>query len=196
MDFLRAPLQYDDTQEFSGTRSKAMREVLNKIRQVAGTRTTVLLTGETGTGKSLIAKLIHDNSNRQDGPFISVHCGAIPDTLVESELFGHEKGSFTGAVRRKLGKFELAHEGTIFRQPLPNMKNPTKHQGNTGEPSGRLSLWARGVITSHSKKGRQRAFFRKCAEVLRSPPVHHRITFLQTVYPRKGKRHLQQTPLR
>ncbi|WP_147822012.1 sigma-54 dependent transcriptional regulator [Salidesulfovibrio onnuriiensis] len=114
LDFLRDHLQYDESMEFAGTRSKSMREVLNKIHQVAGTRTTVLLTGETGTGKSLIAKLIHNNSNRQDGPFISVHCGAIPDTLVESELFGHEKGAFTGAVRRKLGKFELAHEGTIF----------------------------------------------------------------------------------
>ena len=81
---------------------------------MASTRTTVLLTGETGTGKSLIAKLIHAHSNRRNKPFISVHCGAIPDTLVESELFGHEKGSFTGAIRRKLGKFELAHGGTIF----------------------------------------------------------------------------------
>ncbi len=91
-----------------------MRDVFAKIRQVAGTRTTVLLTGETGTGKSLIAKLLHSHSNRKDMPFINVHCGAIPDTLVESELFGHEKGAFTGAIRRKLGKFELAHGGTIF----------------------------------------------------------------------------------
>jgi transcriptional regulator with GAF, ATPase, and Fis domain len=81
---------------------------------VASTRTTVLLTGETGTGKNLLAKLIHRHSNRRDAQFISVHCGAIPDTLLESELFGHEKGAFTGAVRRKMGKFEIANGGTIF----------------------------------------------------------------------------------
>jgi len=114
LDYLRGQFWNEDSLDYVDTRSKAMRDVFVKIRQVAGTRTTVLLTGETGTGKSLIAKLIHAHSNRKAMPFISVHCGAIPDTLVESELFGHEKGAFTGAVRRKLGKFELAHGGTIF----------------------------------------------------------------------------------
>jgi len=114
LDYLRGQFWNEDSLDYVDTRSKAMRDVFVKIRQVAGTRTTVLLTGETGTGKSLIAKLLHAHSNRKDMPFISVHCGAIPDTLVESELFGHEKGAFTGAVRRKLGKFELAHGGTIF----------------------------------------------------------------------------------
>jgi transcriptional regulator with PAS, ATPase and Fis domain len=74
----------------------------------------VLLSGETGTGKGLLARMIHIHSNRCNDPFISVHCGAIPDTLLESELFGHEKGAFTGAVRRKPGKFEMARGGTIF----------------------------------------------------------------------------------
>lgn len=114
LDYLRGQFWNEDSLEYVDTRSKAMRDVFAKIRQVAGTRTTVLLTGETGTGKSLIAKLIHAHSNRKEMPFISVHCGAIPDTLVESELFGHEKGAFTGAIRRKLGRFELANEGTIF----------------------------------------------------------------------------------
>lgn len=114
LSYLRDQFWNEDFLDYVDTRSKAMRDVFVKIRQVAGTRTTVLLTGETGTGKSLIAKLLHAHSKRKDMPFISVHCGAIPDTLVESELFGHEKGSFTGAVRRKLGKFELAHGGTIF----------------------------------------------------------------------------------
>ena len=91
-----------------------MKEVFNKIRSVSPTKSTVLLLGETGTGKSVMAKLIHQHSNRRDTQFISVHCGAIPDTLLESELFGHEKGAFTGAVRRKLGKFEIAKGGTIF----------------------------------------------------------------------------------
>jgi transcriptional regulator with GAF, ATPase, and Fis domain len=91
-----------------------MQAVFEKIRSVAPTKSTVLLMGETGTGKGVMARLIHHHSNRQDSQFISVHCGAIPDTLLESELFGHEKGAFTGAVRRKLGKFEIAHGGTIF----------------------------------------------------------------------------------
>jgi transcriptional regulator with GAF, ATPase, and Fis domain len=74
----------------------------------------VLLVGETGTGKGLLAKLIHMHSNRGSAQFISVHCGAIPDTLLESELFGHEKGAFTGANRRKLGRFEISNNGSIF----------------------------------------------------------------------------------
>eukprot|EP00831_Metopus_contortus_P004149 TRINITY_DN11528_c0_g2_i2.p2 TRINITY_DN11528_c0_g2~~TRINITY_DN11528_c0_g2_i2.p2 ORF type:complete len:550 (-),score=137.30 TRINITY_DN11528_c0_g2_i2:3047-4696(-) len=114
LDYLRGQFWSDDFLDYVDTRSKVMRDVFVKTRQVAGTRSTVLLTGETGTGKSLIAKLIHAHSNRKNMPFISVHCGAIPDTLVESELFGHEKGAFTGAVRRKLGKFELAQGGTVF----------------------------------------------------------------------------------
>ena len=91
-----------------------MLEILDKIRIVSATKTTVLLSGETGTGKSFFANLIHSHSNRDGNPFISVHCGAIPDTLVESELFGHEKGAFTNAHKRKLGKFEIANNGTIF----------------------------------------------------------------------------------
>jgi transcriptional regulator with PAS, ATPase and Fis domain len=74
----------------------------------------VILYGETGTGKNVLSKIIHKHSNRESDQFISVHCGAIPDTLLESELFGHEKGAFTGAVKRKLGKFEIAKGGTIF----------------------------------------------------------------------------------
>jgi DNA-binding NtrC family response regulator len=96
------------------TKSSTMQTVFAKIRSVAPTRSTVLLTGETGTGKGVLANLIHQHSNRRDAKFVSVHCGAIPDTLLESELFGHEKGAFTGADRRKLGKFEISKGGTIF----------------------------------------------------------------------------------
>ncbi len=96
------------------TRCPAMDQVFGKVRSVAATDATVLLTGETGTGKGVLARLIHRQSRRGKAPFISVHCGAIPDTLLEAELFGHEKGAFTGAARRKPGKFELAHGGTIF----------------------------------------------------------------------------------
>ncbi|MCF8067640.1 MAG: sigma-54 dependent transcriptional regulator [Desulfobacterales bacterium] len=96
------------------TRSPLMKRVYEKVKSVAVTKSTVLITGETGTGKSVLANLIHQHSSRKDNPFISIHCGAIPDTLVESELFGHEKGAFTGAIKRKLGKFEIAESGTIF----------------------------------------------------------------------------------
>lgn len=114
LDYLRDHFWQEDVQDLVGTASPSMREVFSKVRHVAGTRTTVLLTGETGTGKSLLARIIHNHSSRRDRQFISVHCGAIPDTLTESELFGHEKGAFTGAVRRKPGKFELAQGGTLF----------------------------------------------------------------------------------
>lgn len=96
------------------THSPKMKAVYEKVKAVANTSSTVLLTGETGVGKSMIAKLIHEHSMRKHEPLVSVHCGAIPDTLIESELFGHEKGSFTGAIRRKLGRFEIAKDGTLF----------------------------------------------------------------------------------
>jgi DNA-binding NtrC family response regulator len=114
LDYLRDRFWHVDSLEFIQTRNHLMKNVFAKIRSVSPTKSTVLLLGETGTGKSMMAKLIHQHSNRRDAQFISVHCGAIPDTLLESELFGHEKGAFTGALRRKLGKFEIAKGGTIF----------------------------------------------------------------------------------
>jgi DNA-binding NtrC family response regulator len=114
LDYLRDSFWEKDSLEVVQSRSPGMKGVFEKIKSVAPTKSTVLLTGETGTGKGLFARLIHRHSNRKDAHFISVHCGAIPDTLLESELFGHEKGAFTGADRRKLGKFEIANGGTIF----------------------------------------------------------------------------------
>jgi len=114
LDYLRGRYWQDDSLEVVRTNNPAMKKVFDKVRSVAPTRATVLLTGETGTGKGVVAKLIHRHSTRSDRQFIAVHCGAIPETLIESELFGHEKGAFTGAVKRKLGKFEIAHGGTLF----------------------------------------------------------------------------------
>jgi len=114
LDYFRDRFWQEDSLEIVRTRSPLMKRLFDKVRSVAPTKSTVLLSGETGTGKGVLARLIHQHSNRKDGTFISVHCGAIPDTLLESELFGHEKGAFTGAVRRKLGKFEIAQDGTIF----------------------------------------------------------------------------------
>ena len=94
--------------------SKGMQEVFGLISHVADSSTTVLILGDTGTGKELVARAIHTNSSRRKGPLIQVNCAAIPDTLIESELFGHEKGAFTGAVRQRRGRFEEAHDGTIF----------------------------------------------------------------------------------
>jgi len=94
--------------------SKGMQEVFGLIRHVADSGTTVLILGETGTGKELIAKAIHVNSGRSNGPLVQVNCAAIPDTLIESELFGHEKGAFTGAMRQHHGRFEEANNGSIF----------------------------------------------------------------------------------
>ncbi len=95
-------------------RSAAMRRVYELIRQVAATSATVLITGESGTGKELIARAIHRQGPRRDRPFVAVNCGALPPELMESELFGHERGAFTGAHARKLGKFEVAHSGSLF----------------------------------------------------------------------------------
>jgi PAS domain S-box-containing protein len=94
--------------------SPALLEALEKVNRVARTDTSVLITGETGTGKELIARAIHSASPRRDKPLIKVNCAALPAGLVESELFGHEKGAFSGAISRRVGRFELAHEGTIF----------------------------------------------------------------------------------
>ncbi|HPL96567.1 MAG TPA: sigma-54 dependent transcriptional regulator [Smithellaceae bacterium] len=94
--------------------SRAMQEMFDAIKRVAPTTTTVLITGETGTGKELVAEAIHRNSPRKNNPLIKINCAAIAESLMESELFGHEKGSFTGAAITKPGKFELAHKGTMF----------------------------------------------------------------------------------
>src|SRR5258707_14363492 len=94
--------------------SEALRQVLAQVDKVAPTDSTVLIFGETGTGKELIARSIHKRSKRADRAFIAVNCAAIPQSLIASELFGHEKGAFTGAAQRRLGRFESADGGTIF----------------------------------------------------------------------------------
>ena len=98
-----------------------MERVLNLARGVAPTPTTVLLTGESGTGKEVIARHIHESSNRQDAPFVAVNCGAVPASLMESELFGHEKGAFSGADSRRIGKFEQANGGTLLLDEISEL---------------------------------------------------------------------------
>src|SRR5205807_6016440 len=101
--------------------SAVMKEIFSLVRQVAGTTASVLITGESGTGKELLARAIHQLSARSNGPFVAVNCAALPETLIESELFGHETGAFTGAVERRAGCFELAEEGTLLLDEIGEM---------------------------------------------------------------------------
>ncbi len=107
-------------------RSARMREIFSKIKSIADKDILVLIGGESGTGKELVAQAIHNHSHRKNAPYIKVNCAAIPDTLIESELFGHEKGAFTGAHQRKIGKFELANNGTLFLDEIGDMALATQ----------------------------------------------------------------------
>jgi formate hydrogenlyase transcriptional activator len=114
MSSLEAEIRPEDKFEEIIGRSDSLRTALDQVKIVAPTNSTVLILGETGTGKELVARAIHNRSSRRNRPFIKVNCAAIPSGLLESELFGHERGAFTGAIARKIGRFELAHGGTIF----------------------------------------------------------------------------------
>ncbi len=139
-------------------RSGAMQAVFEKIRAVADTDATILLLGESGTGKELVARAIHHNSARRGGPFVPVNCAAIPETLLESELFGHEKGAFTGAVRRRAGLFAEADGGTLFLDEVGDIPLPLQAkilralQDKTIRPVGgnqELQLDVRLVSATH-----------------------------------------------
>lgn len=119
---LSNPIFDDDVEsEFVGNTAK-MKEVFHLIFKLCKVDTTVLIRGENGTGKELVARAIHFNSPRKAGAFIAINCGAIPEALMESELFGHEKGAFTGAVERKIGKFQMANNGTLFLDEIGELK--------------------------------------------------------------------------
>jgi DNA-binding NtrC family response regulator len=121
VELLKAQLrQYGSFGELVGT-SRQMQEVYRLIELVAPSTASVLITGESGTGKEIVARTIHNLSRRNDGPFIAINCSAIPETLMESEIFGHEKGAFTGALERRLGCFELANGGTILLDEISEM---------------------------------------------------------------------------
>lgn len=107
-------------------RSAAMQQVYKMIGRVAGSDATVLVTGESGTGKELVAQVLHRTSSRRDGPFVAVNCAALPETLLESELFGHEKGAFTGALAQRKGRFEQAHKGTLFLDEVGELSPATQ----------------------------------------------------------------------
>ena len=107
-------------------KSDVMKEIFNVIRQIADSKSTVLIMGESGTGKELVSRAIHYISQRRNTPFVTINCAAIPETLIESELFGHEKGAFTNAIERKLGRFEIAHSGTLFLDEIGELSLATQ----------------------------------------------------------------------
>lgn len=107
-------------------KSKSMKEIFKVVKQIADSKSTALIMGDSGTGKELISRAIHYNSNRKSYPFVTINCAAIPDTLIESELFGHEKGAFTNAIERKLGRFEVAHQGTLFLDEIGELSLATQ----------------------------------------------------------------------
>jgi len=121
----RLRLVFDERYRMVG-RSSALEKVWDSVRRAAPTNATVLIVGESGVGKELVARAIHRNSLRKDEAFVQVNCAAIPEELIESELFGHEKGSFTGATEKQIGKFELAHKGTIFLDEVGDMSLRTQ----------------------------------------------------------------------
>ncbi len=116
------PIFDDDIDSEIVGKNGKMKEVFNLIYKLCKVETTVLVRGENGTGKELVARAIHFNSQRKSGQFVAINCGAIPENLMESELFGHEKGAFTGAIERKIGKFQLANNGTLFLDEIGELK--------------------------------------------------------------------------
>jgi len=171
--------------------SKVMRGVFNQIVKVAPKESTVLLAGETGTGKELIARSIHQHSKRRDNPFIAINCAAIPEGLLESELFGHEKGAFTGANTRKPGKLELADGGTLFLDEIGDMPLETQAkvlraiEENTIERVGAIRSIAVDVrfiaatnrnLETMAEAGlfRQDLFYRLNVFSILLPPLRHR----------------------
>jgi formate hydrogenlyase transcriptional activator len=182
--------QHQGFEEIIG-RSPALQRVLRQVEQVAPTDTTVLITGETGTGKELVARAIHNMSARKHRPMITVNCGAISAGLVESELFGHEKGAFTGAVSRKVGRFELASGGTIFLDEIGDLSLDLQvkllrvlQEGEFQRVGGTATIKVdvRVIAATHKdldaavESGRFRAdlFYRLNVFPIRTPPLRER----------------------
>ena len=183
----------DEKYDFAGIigRSEPMKRLLESLSMVAPSDANILILGESGTGKELIANAIHHNSYRKDKPFIKINCAALPDTLLESELFGHEKGSFTGAVNKKIGRFKLADEGSIFLDEIAEMAPPTQAkilrvvQEQEFEPVGgtssirvdtRIIAATNRVLKKEVEAGRFREdlFYRLNVVELKIPPLRER----------------------
>ncbi len=186
-------LSSDDAPEFGQIihRSEAMARVIFKAKQVAPRSLPVLIEGESGTGKELFARAIHDASPRRDNPFITVNCGAIPKDLLESEMFGHERGAFTGADRQRIGHFEAAHKGTIFLDEIGELpkemqvkllrtlqEKEVKRIGSTKTQKVDIRIIAatnRTLINEVAMGSfREDLFYRLAVGVLKLPPLRER----------------------
>src|SRR5207302_2330569 len=169
-----------------------VKEVERQIGRVAGTNATCLIRGESGVGKELVARAVHYSSPRKDGPFVTLNCAALTETLLESELFGHEKGSFTGATEKKVGKFEAADKGTIFLDEIGEMSMSTQAkflrvlEGHPFERVGGhmpIKVDVRVVAATNKpleqaiqeSKFRRDLFYRLQVVELRLPPLRDRI---------------------
>ena len=202
--------RYDFTQILG--RAPLLREALARAAQVAPTESTVLVTGESGTGKELVARAIHHASARADGPFVAVNCAALPDTLLESELFGHERGAFTGADRQKPGRFELAAGGTLFLDEIGDLsaavqvkllrvlqEREYQRVGGTAtlKADVRLLTATNRDLTAEMAAGRFRSdlFYRLSVFNVHLPPLRERADdvllladhFIRTLGPQMGK---------
>jgi two-component system response regulator HydG len=193
--------------------SEPMRAIFQTISKVAPTDSSVLIMGESGTGKELVARAIHERSRRAAGPFIKVHCGALPETLLESELFGHEKGAFTGAIKRKLGRFELADGGTLLLDeigeisPAVQLKllrvlQEREFERVGGESTVRVDVRVLSATNKHLQaevaagRFREDLFYRLHVVPIQLPPLRDRredialltLHFLQKLAPRTNPR--------
>ena len=171
--------------------SRSMEDIFKMVRQIADSKTTVLIMGESGTGKELISRSIHYNSNRRNFPFVTINCAAIPETLIESELFGHEKGAFTNAIEKKLGRFEIAHQGTLFLDEIGELSLATQAKilrfleerefnrvggSKTIKVDVRLITATNKDLTQHIKKGsfREDLYYRINVVPIIIPPLRER----------------------
>ncbi len=196
--------------------STAMQKVGREIQQVAATPTTVLLLGESGTGKELFARAIHHLSPRRNAPFVAINCAAIPDTLIENELFGHEKGAYTGADQRRAGKFELAARGTIFLDEISEIASPVQSKllrvleerkitrlGGSADIEVDVRVVAatnRDLKTAiASKQFREDLYFRLAVFPVQIPPLRERRSDVRQIaefFAAKYGRELRRAPLR
>ena len=216
--YLEDEIRYDHNLEDIVGKSRALRETLSKAEIVAKTDATVLLMGETGTGKELIARLIHNLSSRHDHTFVKFNCAAIPSGLMESELFGHERGAFTGAVATKAGRFELAHRGSLFLDEIGDITMDLQPkllrvlQENEFERLGgmrTLKVDARLIAATNRdlsqmvsiREFREDLYYRLAVFPIQLPPLRERrddipllVEYFVTRYARRMKKRIKEIP--
>ena len=191
-----------------------IKEVARVISKIAPTNSTVLVYGESGTGKELVAKAVHDGSSRREKPFFAINCAAIPDSLIESELFGHEKGSFTGAASREIGLLEASEGGTVFLDEIGEMnichagQTPARHPGKGDPPGGgkiniainvRIISATNRDLEAEIRKGtfREDLFYRLNVIRITLPPLRERgndIATLADFFLRQLQRRFRHSP--